>query len=63
MSKKVRKCCLCSKILRQGEYGNNPEPLADSGICCDDCNRIKVIPARLAGMRQHTIQLQKEIEK
>lgn len=49
MSKKVRKCVICGKALKKGDYGNNPEPIKpySSGVCCDECNRDKVIPARL----------------
>jgi hypothetical protein len=39
-------CCLCGGKIFSG-YGNNPYPLSDSGICCDDCNTNKVIPERL----------------
>lgn len=43
-------CSLCG-----GQYthwGNNPEPLkAIEERCCDECNRNKVIPARISGMR------------
>ena len=28
-------------------YGNNPQPLAKEGRCCNTCNRVKVIPARM----------------
>jgi len=43
-------CCLCAKYA--GRYGNNPAPLAELPlVCCDDCNRTKVIPARLKGVR------------
>lgn len=40
-------CVLCGESFNG--WGNNPEPLADydDGLCCDDCNAIKVIPARL----------------
>lgn len=45
------KCCLCGKVIKPNAFGwaggNNPWPLKDSGQCCDDCNREKVIPARL----------------
>ena len=49
MSKKNRKCCLCGEKLPTGDYGNNPEPLKSlaSGVCCNKCNREKVIPERL----------------
>lgn len=39
-------CCLCG--VRFGGYGNNPTPLGRPGErCCDDCNWMHVIPARL----------------
>lgn len=49
MGKKYRVCCICGKKLPIGNYGNNPEPIKpySAGTCCDDCNREKVIPARL----------------
>lgn len=37
-------CCLCGAYIRG--FGNNPDPLAMEGRCCDDCN-IKVIEARM----------------
>ncbi|QIG59357.1 hypothetical protein [Dishui Lake virophage 2] len=37
-------CCLCSQMIVG--WGNNAQPLS-AGRCCDDCNRTKVIPARL----------------
>ncbi len=40
------KCCFCRKKIIG--YGNNPEPLGTAPKrCCDDCNIVKVIPARL----------------
>ncbi len=39
-------CALCSNEF--WGYGNNPDPLAKKGLCCDECNTTKVIPARLA---------------
>lgn len=39
-----KKCVICGKEI-QG-YGNNAEPVA-KGRCCDECNKTKVIPARL----------------
>lgn len=41
----MKKCVLCNQSFEG--YGNNPEPLSDKGRCCDICNDIKVIPARL----------------
>ena len=33
------------------DQGNNAEPIK-SGRCCDECNMIFVIPARLEGMSE-----------
>lgn len=33
----TEKCVLCGKDL-ENEYGNNPWPLAEEGVCCDECN-------------------------
>jgi len=49
-------CCLCDDIF-QGN-GNNPEPVTDlegrpfndEQECCDNCNSIFVIPARMEEM-------------
>ncbi len=43
-----KECCICHKSFNG--YGNNAAPVAD-GICCDDCNIEKVIPARLKEFR------------
>ena len=40
-------CVLCGKVC-ETSYGNNPEPLADEGVCCDLCNTTVVIGARFA---------------
>lgn len=48
-SKPTKTCCLCGKEFKG--YGNNAGPVAD-GICCDDCNRDKVIPARVAAWKE-----------
>lgn len=42
----VKKCCLCGVEIEG--HGNNPNPLAAEGVCCDKCNAEKVIPARAA---------------
>lgn len=44
------KCCLCGEDTEG--FGNNPQPLAknDNDRCCDDCNTLRVIPARLAAL-------------
>jgi hypothetical protein len=44
-------CVLCKKNC-ENKYGNNPDPVATEGLCCDRCNLNKVIPARIAQMRQ-----------
>lgn len=41
-------CALCGGSFYG--YGNNPDPVAKKGQCCDTCNSTKVIPARLAQM-------------
>ena len=38
-------CCLCGKEFTG--YGNNAWPFTNNGICCDECNRQKVLPARM----------------
>ena len=42
------KCCICGETVRA--YGNNPFPVRVSGRCCDLCNYIYVIPARLLNL-------------
>lgn len=42
-------CVLC-KAKVQG-WGNNPWPLASEGKCCEVCNLLQVLPARLARQR------------
>jgi hypothetical protein len=44
-------CVLCKKHC-ECKYGNNPDPVATEGVCCDRCNLTRVIPARIAQMRQ-----------
>jgi len=47
-------CCLChKKSYGWGEhrkYGNNPRPVKQRGECCDNCNNMIVIPARIANL-------------
>ena len=42
----MKMCVLCGKMFT--EWGNDPWPLAEDGWCCDHCNQLKVIPARIA---------------
>jgi len=39
-------CVLCKR--RSQGWGNNPQPLAQKGNCCDRCNFESVLPARIA---------------
>lgn len=43
----MTKCILCG-VEFEG-MGKSPSPLAsvDDGVCCDECNESRVIPARL----------------
>lgn len=41
----MKQCCICGKFFVG--YGNNPQPVMNDGECCNECNAIKVIPARL----------------
>lgn len=43
-----QKCCLCGEEFEG--YGNNAEPVK-KGTCCDECNKNKVIPARIKEWR------------
>lgn len=43
------KCSICGmKFIGEG---NNAEPV-NHGRCCDDCNMMEVIPARLAQLKE-----------
>ena len=48
------KCCICKKV-KEG-YGNNPNPYMFHGRCCDECNRLYVIPLRINLMSQNEEQ-------
>jgi hypothetical protein len=39
-------CCICDTLTKH-QWGNNPYPVKDQGKCCDKCNSLEVIPARL----------------
>ena len=41
-------CCFCKSIF--SGFGNNPDSDHDDDECCDQCNDIHVIPARLGAM-------------
>ena len=38
-------CCICGREIVG--MGNNPSPVKDSGRCCNECNQLVVIPARI----------------
>lgn len=40
------KCCICGKHITN-EYGNNPYPIYNAGECCNICNMLIVLPARI----------------
>ena len=40
-----KKCCICGKEFEG--WGNNPWPVKEDGECCDECNYMEVIPARI----------------
>ena len=44
-TKKV--CSICGK--KYEGFGNNARPI-NNGRCCDECNRTKVVPFRIAMM-------------
>tara|TARA_R100000655_G_scaffold99933_1_gene144102 strand:+ start:9000 stop:9155 length:156 start_codon:yes stop_codon:yes gene_type:complete len=44
MAKELSTCWICLKTIRG--IPNNADPVS-IGVCCDKCNRTKVIPARL----------------
>ena len=50
-TEKKKVCCICGKEFT--EWGNNPYPVKDEGLCCDECNLWHVIPKRLAMMKNN----------
>lgn len=40
-------CVICDSTIGSMSYGHNPEPVRSEGRCCDLCNAMVVIPARL----------------
>lgn len=47
--KAIPKCCICGTMLiGENEFGNNPYPVKQKGRCCNECNWMYVIPARMA---------------
>ena len=46
--KEVGTCSICGNIYTH--WGNNAQPI-NNGRCCDNCNYMKVFPARIDQMR------------
>lgn len=41
-------CCFCGKWF--WGFGNNPYPLKDEGVCCDECNQ-NVVKERIRRLK------------
>ena len=51
----VHQCVLCPAQF--SHYGHNPYPLVETGRCCNDCQNLRVMPARfeqIFAMRRKT---------
>lgn len=44
-------CVLCGEEI--DGYGHNPQPLADTGRCCSDCNATRVIKTRIENYKRY----------
>jgi hypothetical protein len=46
-------CVICKRQVTD-QYGNNPDPVRPfgTGKCCNECNSVHVIPARVRNMRE-----------
>lgn len=53
LKEKAHICSICGRLFEG--YGNNPKPVEDLGVCCDECNRNVVIPARLSSIRKEAV--------
>ena len=42
------KCSICKEDMFN-QFGHNAQPI-NNGICCDDCNMLVVLPARIREM-------------
>lgn len=42
---KEKVCCICGQTFHG--WGNAPWPIKETGECCNACNFMEVIPARL----------------
>ena len=52
------KCVLCNR--NETGWGNNPDPISTHGECCDNCNLIAVIPARMGRLNLHWLKKQRQ---
>ena len=52
MDNGVKICCICGKEFEG--WGNNPYPVVkdEDARCCDDCNVMYVIPARIEALAE-----------
>ena len=52
----TKTCCICEQDFT--EWGNNPEPIKpfEEGKCCNTCNDIYVIPARMRRLFKPSLQ-------
>lgn len=50
MDNGMKICCICGKEFEG--WGNNPYPVVkdEDARCCDDCNAMYVIPARIEAL-------------
>lgn len=50
MDNGMKICCICGKEFEG--WGNNPYPVVkdENARCCDDCNAMYVIPARIGAL-------------
>lgn len=47
-------CCICHRHITD-EYGNNPFPVFKAGECCDCCNHLIVMPARIKHFKKQLL--------
>lgn len=51
MASELTTCNICGRKF--SGYGNNPSPILPANfVCCDECNAAKVIPARIAALKE-----------
>ena len=53
MDNGYNRCCICGRVFYG--YGNNAEPFR-KGRCCEECNWIYVIPARIKDVEAEEIK-------